>query len=60
MNGPWLIDVRTLLDQCEREDTNPDPGRRFLYTSEIRKLLGVGFGPDYSELAREIDRSEAA
>lgn len=51
--GPVMVDVRPLLEQCEREDTNP-PGRRLLYTEEIRRLLGFAFGPDYSELSAAI------
>lgn len=36
-----LRDVRPLLEQCAREDTNPTPDRRGLYTSEIRMILRV-------------------
>lgn len=32
--------VEDLLARCELEDSNP-PERRFLYTNEIRQLLGV-------------------
>ncbi|MFJ2029450.1 hypothetical protein [Streptosporangium sp. NPDC087985] len=46
--------IELLLEQCDREDKNPDPDRRFLYVSEIRYLLGVGPGPDYSELEKLV------
>lgn len=47
--------IRRLLEQCDREDTNPNPKDRYLYTSEIRVLLGVGPGPDYSTLLKAIE-----
>lgn len=50
--------IRRLLEQCDKEDKNNRPERRFLYTSEIRHLLGVGPGPDYSGLADAIDKIE--
>lgn len=45
--------LRRLLEQCDKEDRNP-PGRRFLYTAEIRMLLGVGPGPDYRALSEAV------
>lgn len=41
--GPAAVlrDIRPLLEQMAREDTNPDPHSRILYTHEIRRLLGV-------------------
>ncbi|MGA5764500.1 hypothetical protein [Nonomuraea bangladeshensis] len=39
-----LIDpsrVEALLERCDREDAHVPPSHRFLYTSEIRRLLGV-------------------
>lgn len=55
--GPIMVDVRSLLEQCEREDTNL-PDRRFLFTEEIRRLLGLGFGPDFSKLAEAIEEDQ--
>lgn len=52
--------VDHLLEQCGREDTNPDPERRGLHTSEIYLLLGIGPHPGMAklmELRRLIDRA---
>ncbi len=46
--------LRRLLEQCDKEDTNPNPDRRFLYTCEIRMLLGLGPGPDYGALEKVV------
>lgn len=48
--------VLRLLERCDIEDNNP-PERRFLYTSEIRQLLGVDDCPDYSALADKVRRA---
>lgn len=48
--------IRRLLEQCDREDTNPNPKDRYLYTDEIRYLLGVGPGPDYSALEKAVNK----
>lgn len=47
--------IERLLEQYDREDKHNPPDRRFLYTSEIRYLLGVGPGPDYSELEKLVN-----
>lgn len=47
--------IELLLERCDREDANAAPDRRFLYTSEIRWLLGVGPGPDYSKLEKLVN-----
>jgi hypothetical protein len=51
--------VEALLAQCEKEDNNP-PHLRYLFTHEIRQLLGVEpRDPDlYRALAEEIRRSQ--
>jgi hypothetical protein len=48
--------VEALLARCEKEDNNP-PSHRFLYTAEIRRILGVEpQDPDhYRDLAQAID-----
>lgn len=51
---PIMVDVRALLERCDKEEGNPDPVQRLLYTSEIRRLLGFGFPPDYSKLAAAL------
>jgi hypothetical protein len=51
--------VARLLEQCDREDANTSE-RRFLYTSEIRMLLGVGPGPDWSGLKSQVDNAISA
>jgi hypothetical protein len=56
MGEPIMADVRALLEQCEREDNSSPPERRFLYTDEIRRLLGFAFRVDYSDLERAISQ----
>lgn len=45
--------VARLLEQCDREDQGPAE-RRYLYTAEIRYLLGVGEPPSYEQLKKAI------
>jgi len=52
--------VDHLLEQCGREDSNPDPDRRKLYTCEIYMVLGIGPRPGADkliELRRLIDKA---
>lgn len=46
--------VLRLLERCDIEDNNP-PQRRFLYTAEIRHLLGVGDPPSYDGLTAVVN-----
>lgn len=45
--------VLRLLEQCDREDENAE-NKRYLFTSEIRYLLGVGPAPTYDGLRRAL------
>lgn len=47
--------ILALLEQLDREDTNPNPRERYLTTTEIRRILGLESGPDYARLRALID-----
>lgn len=50
--------IARLLERCDTEDANPDPRMRYLYTDEIRYLLGIGDPPHYGDLREAIRRQE--
>lgn len=47
--------ILALLEQLDREDTNPNPRERYLTTTEIRRILGLESGPDYARLRALIN-----
>lgn len=53
-----IAGVLRLLEQCDREDTNPEGGQRFLYTREIRNLLGLPADQTHEQLAELLGYTE--